>query len=95
MLGRHKSTSMKQIAERRFPFRVDIVVPSFGLGQRLDAMTEWCRSTWPAGSWAHHGHRNRPAKGATPVDLARFYFDSQEAAQAFRSRWAADGEGPG
>lgn len=80
---------MKQLAERRYPHRVDIAVPPFGFGQRLDAMMEWCRASCPGGSWESHGHRERPGKGQAPIDLARFYFQSDQAAQAFRTQWGA------
>ncbi|MFZ0845660.1 MAG: hypothetical protein WAM62_07695 [Pseudolabrys sp.] len=89
MSRRYKSLLMHELAERRYPCRVDIVVPPFGLGQRLDAMTERCRASFAAKTWEEHGHRERPGTALTPIDYARFYFESQDAERAFRSKWGS------
>jgi hypothetical protein len=73
-------------AEAKFPHRVDVPIPSGGLGNCLTEMMMWCRQNVPAGAWAQHGHsegnkRNRPA------DFARFYFATEADAEIFRRQW--------
>jgi hypothetical protein len=40
-MTRRRSISRRDQAERRFPWRVDVLVPELGLQQRLTAMLEW------------------------------------------------------
>ena len=75
----------KKEAEARFPYTVDIEVPDRGLGQRLNAMHDWCRET--GGEWAQHGYAIRNV-GAKPRDFARFYFMDEGKAEAFWGKWA-------
>jgi hypothetical protein len=65
---------MKDDAERRFMYKVDIPVPGTGLGRDLTAMLECCHARVPRLGWEYHGHTTRPSKGAPPQHCARWYF---------------------
>ena len=47
----------------------------------------WCRGNVAAGTWAQHGHSERPKARAMPAVSARFYFASEADAEAFRQLW--------
>lgn len=82
-----RSTNLrKREAEARFPHKVDIAVPEFGLGNRLDEMLLWCRANVPAGTWAQH-HHSEGRLGEAAVDCARFYFIEEADAEQFRRQW--------
>jgi hypothetical protein len=83
------STPSRRAAESKFPHRIDIPVPIGSLGNRLTEMLMWCRLNVAAGTWAQHGHSERPNARAMPAVSARFYFADEAAAQAFRKRWKA------
>jgi hypothetical protein len=87
MNAQRRSITTRQIAERTFPHNVDILVPSFGLGQRLNAMLEWCRENVPPQGWDHHGWEERRGHRVDPRSWARFYFMDADRAEAFRRRW--------
>jgi hypothetical protein len=74
-------------AERRFPNRADIPVPEGGLGKQLNDMIEWCDEQFT--EWTHAGVTlpDRDDRGI-PIDVVRFYFMDEIAAQKFRERWA-------
>jgi hypothetical protein len=80
--------TFKREAERTLPHRVDIPVPSGGLGQRLPEMHAWCRAH-VVGGWAEHGHSEK-RKGDAPLYFSRFYFASADDAETFRKQWAVD-----
>jgi len=83
----------KKAAERRFPHRVDVLVPGGGLGRRLTDMLDWCRANVAAGAWDEHGHSER-RKGEAPRDFARFHFMDEAAAAEFTIRFPlADDQG--
>jgi hypothetical protein len=46
-------------AERQYPHRVDIPVPSMGLGKQLNHMLEWCGEHFT--DWTHAGITDRAA----------------------------------
>jgi hypothetical protein len=81
------SASSRRAAEGKFPHRIDIPVPIGGLGNRLTEMLMWCRRNIVAGTWAQHGHFQRPQPRATPAVTARFYFANSTDAEAFRKLW--------
>lgn len=84
----------KRAAERRFPFHVDVPVPTGGLGNRLNEMLAWCRVNIAAGEWEQHGASTKEP-GQIAVDYARFYFMTEADAGLFRWRWMRkDGGGP-
>jgi len=82
-MARYKSTFRAKQDAQRFPWAVDIPVPGTGLGRRLDEMDAWCREE-VADAWARH---NRTIKG---VHIARTYFQTDEAAEAFQERFGGD-----
>jgi hypothetical protein len=73
-------------AERQYPHRADIPVPSMGLGKQLNDMLEWCDERFT--DWTHAGVTlpERDARGIR-IDAVRFYFMDEIAAQQFRERW--------
>ena len=60
-------------------------VPGDGLGLRLNEMMAWCRVH--AGEWDHHGHTERGEVGERFRYNARFYFMTEEDAEALRRAW--------
>jgi hypothetical protein len=84
------SIPSRRAAESKFPHRIDIAVPIGGLGNRLTEMLLWCRRNVGAGTWAQHGHTERPKARAVPAVSARFYFANEADAEAFRKRWVTD-----
>ena len=82
----HSINLRKREAEAKFPYKVDIPIPMFGLGNRLNEMLQWCRVNFGAGDWAEHNHSERPISGAR-ADFARFYFLNEADADAFRQQW--------
>jgi hypothetical protein len=88
------SIPSRRAAESKFPHRIDIAVPAGGLGNRLTEMLIWCRANVGAGTWAQHGHSERPKVRAMPAVSARFYFANETDAEAFsHRRQAGDSEG--
>ena len=86
----NRSTNMrKREAEARFPNKVDILIPTLGLGNRLTDMVIWCRGNVTAGEWAQH-HHSEHRKDEAPAAFARFYFANEADAEAFRKRWLPD-----
>ena len=86
----HTHYPFKKAAEKRFPFRVDVPAPSSGPGMRLIDMLVKCRERLgPAaqGRWAWHGHSEVGEPSQPRRDYARFYFMSNEDAEAFRRVW--------
>jgi hypothetical protein len=73
--------------ERRFPYKVDVLVPETGLSRDPTAMLEWCRARVPEPAWAYHGHTRRERKGEPPLHRVRWYFVDEADAEAFRRRW--------
>jgi hypothetical protein len=70
-------------AERRFPARIRIAVPSQGLGTQLNQMMAWLDANCGAGNWAMtpaglHGVVN---------DAVAIYFLDTALANAFVARW--------
>ena len=66
----------KREAEKRFTHKVDVPVPSGGLGAQLNDMLSWCEKH--AGAWAYHGHSEAGEPGQPRTDFARFYFRAGE-----------------
>ena len=87
MNAQRRSITRRQQVERAFPFRVDVEVPPFGLGKRLDAMLAWCREHVPAGEWDQHGWQERRGPMADPRHWSRFYFADERQAEAFLGFW--------
>jgi hypothetical protein len=72
-------------ADRRFPVRIRIGVPSHGLGERIDQIGAWLDANCGADGWAmapagRHGVLN---------DAIAIYFNDATLAGAFVARWCA------
>ena len=86
---KHKSLSRLAIAEKKFPFRVDLVAKDeTGFSQRLTHMTDWCHGLLACDCWARHGFVWQYEPNAAPVDIVRFYFEQAEPASWFALAWA-------
>jgi hypothetical protein len=72
-------------AERRFPVRIRIAVPSAGLGGRLDQIKAWLDDNAGATGWAMTPSGTRGVLN----DAASIYFADATLAGAFVARWCA------
>jgi hypothetical protein len=72
-------------AERRFPIRVRVGIPSGGLGQRLTQMTGWLDGNCGADGWAITPSGVRGVLN----DAISIYFADATLASAFVTRWCA------
>jgi hypothetical protein len=72
-------------AERRFPVRVRVGIPSGGLGQRLTQMTEWLDGNCGSDAWAITPSGMRGVRN----DAISIYFANATLASAFVMRWCA------
>ena len=78
-------------AEDRFPFKVDVRVPTYGETWPFVEMLQWCRDNVPNGAWEEHAFmdKNRRDERGIPIDFSRFYFMREIDAAAFKQRWAS------
>jgi hypothetical protein len=74
---------MTTLAERRFPVRIRIGVPSEGLGQRHTQMTAWLDENCGADGWAMTPLGTRGVLN----DALSIYFADATLASAFVARW--------
>src|SRR5712675_169044 len=72
-------------AERRFPVRIRIGVPSDGLGSRLDRIKSWLDENCGASGWAMTPSGTRGVLN----DALSIYFGDATCASAFVARWCA------
>jgi hypothetical protein len=72
-------------AERRFPIRIRIGVPSRGLGQRHSQITAWLDENCGADGWAVTPSGTRGVLN----DALSIYFADATLANAFVARWCA------
>lgn len=77
---RRKGEMTNRIAEREFPFGVEIEVPPGGLGERLNELHRWCGDRAGAGDFVTRGR----LEGLR--DFVVFRFKDPDAAADFR-RW--------
>src|SRR6195256_4556138 len=72
-------------AERRFPVRIRLAIPTGGLGERLNQMQTWLDENAGADGWA------MTPSGARGVvnDAIAVYFADAAIASAFVARWCA------
>jgi hypothetical protein len=82
-----RSISRRDEAERRYPWRVDVLVPELGLQQRLTAMLDWAEGRLDRDAWDQHGLTAGLTATGSPQDWARFYFLEEGAARAFQAAW--------
>jgi len=78
--------AIKKAAEAKFPYHIDVPVPSNGLGPMLAVILDWCRENVVSDTWDLHCDYR---EGESPVDFVRFYFLHEADAEAFRRRWMA------
>jgi hypothetical protein len=71
------------MAERRFPVRIHIAVPTHGLGQRYAQMTAWLDENCGADGWAMTPSGMRGVLN----DAVSIYFGDATLASAFVARW--------
>jgi hypothetical protein len=83
MLGNLRN--MITVAERRFPVRIRIGVPSGGFGQRHTHMTAWLDENCGADGWAMTPSGMRGVLN----DAVSIYFLDATLASAFVTRWCA------
>jgi len=76
-------------SELRFAHKIDVAVPPTGLGERFNAMLDWCGERLHPDFWNCHGHTDPARRDASgqPMDFTRFYFLEQADAAAFRHAW--------
>ncbi len=82
----HRRAAQKR-AEARYRYRVDLPVPRYGLGRKIDDMDDWCHQY--VGDFEHHGWQKRVA-GHIPIDYIRYYFDLAEIARQFHKLFGGD-----
>jgi hypothetical protein len=74
---------MITMAERRFPVRIRIAVPSGGLGRRHAQMTAWLDDNCGADGWKMTPSGTRGVLN----DAISLYFENTTLASAFVARW--------
>ena len=79
------SREMMTAAERRFPVRIRLGVPSSGFGQRQMVMTAWLDENCGADGWA----MTRSGMRGVLNDAVSIYFVDATLASAFVARWCA------
>jgi hypothetical protein len=72
-------------AERRFPVRIRIGIPTDGLGSRLDQIKPWLDENCSASGWAITPSGTRSVLN----DALSIYFGDPALASAFVTRWCA------
>jgi hypothetical protein len=72
-------------AERRFPVRIKLALPSGGLGERLDQMHAWLDENCGADGWAMTPSGLRGVLN----DAVAIYFLDATTAAGFVARWCA------
>jgi hypothetical protein len=71
-------------AERRFPVRIKLALPSGGFGERLDQMHAWLDENCGADGWAM-----TPSGLSGVLNAAAIYFLDATTAAGFVVRWCA------
>jgi hypothetical protein len=67
------------------PHKVDVPIPTTGIGSRLITLIGWCREHIAADDWDCHAFPERGGDKSSVQD-ARFYFLNETDAEAFRRR---------
>ncbi len=84
-MGRYKSVLMAEKDARDFPHHVELPIPPFGLGKRLDIIAAWL-NTHIGPDWRSHSHLEKGEH------TARYMFRSEQDAERFRSALNNDRE---
>ena len=74
------------MAKAKFPHKVDVPIPTTGIGRRLITLIGWCREHIAADDWDCHPLPERQGD-KTAAQHARFYFLNEADAEAFKGRW--------
>jgi hypothetical protein len=77
-MTRHKGRTKSSLVERKFPHRVEMIVPEGGFGKRLDAIYEWHQAR---GIQAMRGTSRRDENNC---DYVTWCFADAETANIFR-----------
>ena len=77
-MGRYKSVLMAEKDARDFPHHVELPIPPFGLGKRLDIIAAWL-NTHIGPEWRSHSHLEKGEH------TARYMFRSEEDAAEFET----------
>lgn len=85
-----RSKTLREEAETRYPWRVDIPVPSDGLGKKLNDMETWCRAELLDEPWERHGRSVPEDAQGIKTQVSRFYFKDGAAAQVFQAQWGGE-----
>ena len=80
-----RSRLMATEADRRFPVRIRLAIPTGGLGERLDHMDAWLDQNAGADGWAMTPSGIRTVTN----DAVAVYFSDAAIAGAFVARWCA------
>jgi len=82
-------TRARRDAEDRFPFKVDVRVPTYGETWPFVEMLAWCCDHVSEGAWEEHSFmdKKRRDERGIPIDFSRFYFMHEVDAVAFIKQW--------
>ena len=79
LMTRYKGRTKSSLVERKFPHRVEMIVPEGGFGKRLDEMHEWHRARSLRARFA------RGRRDANNRDYVTFCFADAAMADSFRA----------
>ena len=74
-----------QMAKTKFPHKVDVPIPTTGIGRELTTLIGWCRERIPADDWDCHT-LPKSQSDKTAAQRVRFYFVNEADAEALRRR---------
>jgi hypothetical protein len=83
-MGRYKSVLMAEKDAREFPHHVELPIPPFGLGKRLDIIAAWL-DTNIGSEWRSHSHLEKGEH------TARYMFRSEQDANGLRQELNSGG----
>ena len=84
-MGRYKSVLMAEKDARDFPHHVELPIPPFGLGKRLDIIAAWLNTNIGT-DWRSHSHLEKGEH------TARYMFRSEQDANWFREELNSRGQ---
>lgn len=84
-MGRYKSFSRGELADRHFPVRVRVAVPANGFGSQLNTILSWLDE-----HIGKAGHWHSTASSAYGAQSVFFYFLTVAAATAFMDQFRCE-----
>jgi hypothetical protein len=78
-MTRYKGRTKSSLVERKYPYRVEMIVPEGGFGKRLDEMHEWHRARSLTARFA------RSRRDKNNRDYVTFCFADAAMADSFRA----------